>query len=192
MEEIISKRDLDKIHLINSINLQLITLYSNILEQELKKKLFGTADTKGEFKYYPNMDAGTLWYLLKIFKCKSILDLGSGPGLLLRAISVLEPKINYVGFEIEDILVAQGYNNNGVKIIKKDILKIVKKDITQFTAIYYWRPFYDIKLMNQFEKNLLSIITKGQIIICYQNRIIDLPEDYTTVYHFPYNIYIKK
>lgn len=123
----------------------------------------------GQYGYYMSNPE----YLPIIFDrlgIDSILDLGSGPGLLLNALWHYDPGrgMNVKGFEIEDHYVELGqYLLGENKIVKKDILTIKKKDILPYKVLYFWRPFCDYDLQRQFESNLLKIAQPGQFIFSF-------------------------
>lgn len=145
-------------------------------------KIKNEGENKGQFGYYISHSIGALYILMKRLKKITILDLGSGPGLINQIFHILEKydnknirilkdfqyeRFKYTGFEIEDELVKIGVCNNN-KIVKKNILTIVKKDVENHEIIYFYEPFAHKKLAEQFVKNLEKVLIKDQIIIYHQ------------------------
>lgn len=132
---------------------------------------------KGQFGYYCNESPGTLYTLMQRLDKTRLLDLGSGLGLVLYVIDkISNHSIKVTGYEIEDLLIKIGNSlflrtfGESIKIHKKDILKLTKKDLEDHEVIYFWEPFASEELQNLFAKNLINNMYPGQIIACKANQ----------------------
>lgn len=128
---------------------------------------------KGQWGYYINYAIGELLYTLDALKAKSILDLGSGSGILLYYIYKYSiPRIDIMGYEIEQRLITIANKIIPNKTKKKNILTLRKSDIEKYDVIYFWEPLADRELAKKFVDNLTKIINKNQTIIYYPSGSI--------------------
>lgn len=125
-----------------------------------------SSNNGGEFGYYITPSISALFLLIQELKVKSFLDLGAGAGILLLTLNALVEDLRVHGYENEVELIRQHTTWLGGRVItRKDILTLNKEDIKYFQALYFWDPFRDFKLTQQFINNLASIMDKKQIII---------------------------
>lgn len=136
--------------------------YSSILNTEKRKD----NENKGQWGYYLSQDIEKFLFIIDKLKTKSIVDLGSGPGLLLKAILLYNHKIKVKGYEIEDVFIEDSQLLDlQNQIFKQDILQLETKDIINCDTIFFYEPVADPKLAKQFVNNLSKIVIKGQWII---------------------------
>ena len=153
----------DEITCISQLYKKLRNVYKNDIDYQPKT----IGKNKGQYGYYISEYCGSLVILMKRLKLKSLLDLGSGPGLILNPIKRNVPHSRCVGYEIEEELVNIGNSISYLPILRKDILKITKEDIKDFQVIYFWEPLKDEVLAKKFVENLSKIVIPNQII-CYK------------------------
>lgn len=158
-----------------------------------------TGKNKGQYGYYVSKYCGCLAVLMKRLQLTSLLDLGSGPGLILNPIKRNIPNSKCVGYEIENDLVNIGNCISRLPILKKDILKITQEDIKDFQVIYFWEPLRDQQLAKRFVKNLSKIVVPNQVI-CYKRvwfienfltkdpKFVQIPY----LYNYSFQIFITK
>lgn len=119
---------------------------------------------KGQFGYYVSDKSGSLHYLLTELKSNSLLDLGSGAGILLFLLQ-RQGNIRVRGYEIESSLIEIANKLLPGFTIQKDILTLKVEDIQNFDTLYFWEPLADKELAKKFIDNLLSILLPKQVII---------------------------
>lgn len=155
---------------INDYNSTLTNLYKavrkpNSGENTLDYKVKLTGDNKGQFGYYVTEDVASIIGIMKAVKAKSILDLGSGPGLILKTIRTFT-KFEVSGYDNERELVEIGNHILGYDTLKlKDILTVTTQDIGKFDVLYFWEPLRDRELCEKFVDNLSKVTVKDQYII---------------------------
>lgn len=123
-----------------------------------------SGDNKGQWGYIQSRGIGELIFLLNKLKIDSIIDLGSGAGILLSIIKAFNPTIKTRGFEIEEELVNHSRISYGSPIYQKDILKITASDIRDHKALYFYEPLCDRDLCQKFVENLEQIVTDQYLI----------------------------
>lgn len=156
-----------------------------------------------EFGYYISYSFGLLYILMMRLKIYSLFDIGSGPGLGLKAIDWYHDKksqpcrITLKGCDNELSFYAQG-NNLSLNIVLKDMTILTKEDIKNYKILYFYEPLIDRTLCNAFAENLSKIVNKKQIIVYYSAGAMgqDLNKHLKNthiLYHWYYlSIYVHK
>lgn len=161
---------------INSYNSTMVTKLNN-------EDVFSYVPTDG---YY----IATLVETLRKLEIKSLLDLGSGPGILLKVIYEVidynyynsklylynnsELKLGGIEYNQKYINIAKtiintkilqksGFKNVLVK--KGDITKIRRQTIKDFECMYAYEPLLSKTLAEKFAKNLYNIMGENQLFI---------------------------
>lgn len=121
-------------------------------------------NTKGgskEFGYWHSECVLALDEVMRGLKCKSVIDLGCGMGLLMAQLQCLgEYRVG--GIENEKSLVEKALV---YPIIHKDLLLLNKGDIENYDCLYIWEPIKDEKLSKRFVTRLVKAMSPGQHII---------------------------
>ena len=149
-----------------------MTFNVSLLKERYKDIIYNQKGTeRSEFGFYLTQNFLTIYHILLSLKTKSLLDLGSGPGLLLQSLcSIVNVR---VGYEIEDVFVEDGRSVFNQDIKKKDILTLTKKDVKSFEVLFFYEPFTPYNHIQEKENskpkefidNLVNILTKGQYIL---------------------------
>lgn len=141
---------------------QLYVRYKNIIYQ--------VKTNKQEYGYYMNENLFPVFEIFNSLNCKSLLDLGSGPGLMLKALKQVFNDCNFVGYDNEKIFVEDSKKLFYTNVQQKNILTLKKEDVNDFEVLYFYEPFctpYNLKNIKceKFIKNLSKIMYVGQYII---------------------------
>jgi len=117
----------------------------------------------GQWGYYLNVDIEKVIDYLNKNNLKTVVDLGAGEGHIVELLN--EMGFQAKGYEIEDVLI-ENYNKEFGKgnVTKKDIMYLTVEDIKEFEVIYFYQPFKDIGLMDNFLTNLKNVMTNQTYI----------------------------
>lgn len=121
-----------------------------------------------EYGFYLLDRISSLVEVLDALKIKSMLDLGSGPGLLLAFLEDMFDYMKFYGYEIEEPFVEDARKVFNLDVTKKNILTLKKKDVSFSESIYFYEPFTpygNTTKPQEFVLNLSKILTPGQYII---------------------------
>jgi hypothetical protein len=140
---------------------------------------------QGQYGYWNNRSVDTVAELALKYELSSILDLGSGPGIMLFLLKFIDNNVGkrlfkkLKGYEIEPLFVKDGnnlffsrYGEPGDVIEKKDILKITTRDLIGYEIVYFWEPLHERELAEKFVSNLSRSMIEGQYIFYYQSGFI--------------------
>jgi hypothetical protein len=140
-----------------------------VLQRFFPSKLI-TADTGESWDFVHNYNILPLVEIVHSLKVKSLIDLGSGPGLILYALSCFfDYRLKLSGIEYDKNLVDIGNKVLGddKDIIKeKDLNNLNVKDIFEYDIIYTWDPFKH-KAIGKFGDKLASLMRKDQYLVMY-------------------------
>ncbi len=136
-------------------------------------------DTGGntEFGYYTNKNV-CLPNVVERLGVKSIIDLGCGPGLVIKTLKQLNYVNKIKGFdnEADFISIAKGrYSNHNEEFTKKDITKLTKEDLEYYDAVYFWEPIICPITGKKFIKNLVKNLKKDTFILYYRSGQLHVP-----------------
>lgn len=167
---IITEKHKSDAQVINMINNAMYNVYRATLNWEQFGDIVSTTKSKGvnkgQYGYYGWVSPGSVYLSMLKYRCKSLLDLGSGAGILMAAIKSVAPyEWKLAGYEIEQKLINQAKKIcPWGKHLNKDILTLTTKDIEKYDMIYFWEPFVDSQLSKRFVENLSAIIPPGKYI----------------------------
>ena len=123
------------------------------------------AENDGEqFGYVLNPYVGILYVLLKRLGKNSLIDLGSGAGLLLAILNAYDKELKLAGIEIEEELLVIS-DKLHVNAYNKDLLYLQAADIRDYEVVYFWEPFHNSDPGIKFANNLIDCMYPGQILI---------------------------
>lgn len=108
---------------------------------------------------------GDIYYLMRKYELETLIDLGSGPGIIQAVLEAADIKVK--GLEILDDLICEGDNLFGVRSYEKDLLELEITDIKGYQALYMWDPFNWPVPTKEFITRLVKYITPNQYIFCY-------------------------
>jgi len=155
----------------------------NILDNFYKKMCYDTEElrkisytskrtgkNKGQYGYFVTngSKASSLIKVIQELKIKSLCDLGAGAGILLQTLQQFSTCEKIIGYEIEDSLITLSKKYFDGRVIKKDLLKLTKRDLIEFDALYFWEPLESPELARKFVTQLEKSCKKGQYLI-YNN-----------------------
>lgn len=125
----------------------------------------------GEWGYYISHNPFAIIYYMQQNNLKSIVDLGSGAGILLQILRGYGFSIK--GFEIEDSLIKVATKLLGKNIThKKDILTLTEEDVKDSEVLYFWEPVAEDELAKKFVENLVNILSPTQTVLYYSSGAI--------------------
>ncbi len=136
----------------------------------LKGTCYHDMPVRGQFNYIPNRSIGNLYVVAQRLKAKSIIDLGSGLGLGLSAINMIQrdlhptKHISISGIEIHEPLCKAAERIFGIRTKHKNLLFLEKEDIEAYDILYAYEPMNEYKVAEAFINRLAPLLHEGQCI----------------------------